>query len=75
MKKKKSEPSDPLSFAVMRTDGVPADTTALLHKYGTYEVQDTADTENELPAIAQGLAESQKTKKLEKEDIGKTDAP
>ncbi len=27
----------------------------LVNKYGTYEVQDTADTDNLFPTIAQGL--------------------
>lgn len=29
--------------------------TELLNKYGTYEIQPTADTENQYPAIAQGF--------------------
>ena len=29
-------------------------------KYGTYQVQDTNNTENEYPAIAQGLPENMK---------------
>lgn len=31
-----------------------------LNKYGTYEIQSTADTDNEYPAIAQGLPENKK---------------
>lgn len=33
----------------------PSDTTTeMVNTYGTYEIQDTADTENQYPAIAQG---------------------
>ncbi len=64
---------DPLSYAVLPTDGVPDDVTALVNKYGTYEVQDTAATENPMPAIAQGLPKAWKKKKIPKEEIGKTE--
>lgn len=35
--------------------GMPADCVDLINRYGTYEIQRTADTENFFPAIAQGL--------------------
>lgn len=35
--------------------GMPADCADLINRYGTYEIQRTADTENFFPAIAQGL--------------------
>ena len=35
--------------------GDPEDCFDLINRYGTYEVQKTADTDNEFPAIAQGL--------------------
>ncbi len=35
-------------------DGEPLDVWELIDKYGTYEVQDTADTDNTFPMIAQG---------------------
>lgn len=34
--------------------GDPVDTFDMLNKYGTYEIQPTADTENLFPAISQG---------------------
>ena len=37
-----------------RKRGITADEMVL--KYGTYEIQSTADTDNEFPKIAQGLA-------------------
>lgn len=42
-----------------RTDAIydlPERAWEMVNKYGTYEIQSTADTENEYPAIAQGLA-------------------
>ena len=35
----------------------------LIDKYGTYEIQPTANTENPFPKIAQGLAKSENRKK------------
>jgi len=41
----------------------------MLNKYGTYEIQPTAETENFFPAIAQGVP---KTKPPQKNQIPKT---
>lgn len=41
----------------------PKSCAELLHKYGTYEIQPTAATENSFPKIAQGLARKRKGKK------------
>lgn len=38
--------------------GQPDDCFALINKYGTYNIQPTADTANPFPAIAQGLPRS-----------------
>ena len=35
--------------------GEPEDCFDIVNRYGTYEIQRTADTENFFPAIAQGL--------------------
>ncbi len=35
--------------------GQPETCDELLHKYGTYNIQPTADNENEFPQISQGL--------------------
>lgn len=40
--------------------GNPDTAFELINKYGTYEIQPTADTENEFPHIAQGLPEKEK---------------
>lgn len=35
--------------------GQPDDTFELINRYGTYNIQPTADTDNTFPAIAQGM--------------------
>lgn len=35
--------------------GQPQDAFELINKYGTYEIQPTADSDNEYPTIAQGM--------------------
>ena len=42
--------------------GQPETCDELLHKYGTYEIQPTDDSDNEFPKISQGLAEKDKPK-------------
>ena len=37
--------------------GQPEDCSELLHKYGTYEIQPTNDSDNTFPCISQGLPE------------------
>ena len=41
--------------------GQPETVGELLHKYGTYEIQPTQDSENEFPKIAQGLPKKEKS--------------
>ena len=40
--------------------GQPYTVSELIHKYGTYEIQPTGETDNEFPTIAQGLPENAK---------------
>lgn len=44
----------------------PDDSFQLVNKYGTYEIQPTADTDNKFPTIAQGF--SQKEQERERLD-------
>ena len=37
------------------TGGLPETAFEMINRYGTYEIQATADTENMYPAIAQGF--------------------
>ena len=46
--------------------GQPETCDELLHKYGTYEIQPTSDSDNEFPEIAQALPEKEKNKALDK---------
>ena len=52
MNNQKKKPVLPSSDAVL---GQPENTTELLNKYGTYEIQPTNDSDNEYPTISQGL--------------------
>ena len=46
--------------------GQPETCDELLHKYGTYEIQPTSDSDNEFPEISQGLAENETDKGIDK---------
>ncbi len=46
----------------------------LINKYGTYEIQPTADTDNPFPHIAQGLAKEKNRVKREGEKKVREDA-
>lgn len=61
---KKGEKNDfnpPLDISVNFSSCNPSDCEEQVNSYGTYNIQPTADTENEFPAISQG--ESKKMKK------------
>ena len=62
---------DESEYSLIKPSGEPGNVTELLNKYGTYEVQDTADTDNEFPAIAQGLPQSEKNKSIDKNKLKK----
>ena len=47
-----------------RRPGQPDATDDMINRYGTYEVQHTADTDNTFPMIAQGLPKSMKGKMI-----------
>lgn len=42
--------------------GSPETCDEILNKYGTYEVQDTSDSDNDFPKISQGLPKNRKEK-------------
>lgn len=42
--------------------GHPETCDEILHKYGTYNIQPTADSDNSFPKISQGLPTSRKKK-------------
>lgn len=45
----------------------PDEVFDLVNKYGTYEIQPTADTDNSFPHIAQGLPDERFRKKRQEE--------
>ncbi len=48
-KRMKKQPS------VLHLAGLPGTAEEMVNRYGTYEIQSTADTDNQYPAIAQGF--------------------
>ena len=60
---------DENEYSLLKPSGEPEDVTEILNKYGTYNVQDTADTGNEFPAIAQGLPDSKKNISIDKNKL------
>lgn len=51
--------------------GQPKDSIEIINKYGTYNIQPTNDSDNEFPAISQGLAKKLKDKEIPREDVRK----
>lgn len=57
-KKKNTEKKDPMiEIPANPFDPTPDRPLEIVNTYGTYEIQPTADTENDFPAIAQGTPE------------------
>lgn len=52
MSKKDNKPIEEISVSAIM--GEPETVFDMINKYGTYEIQPTADTDNEFPCIAQG---------------------
>ena len=65
--KKKRTSHKRLDESTANIQGNPKSAYGMLNKYGTYEIQPTADTENTFPLISSGLAD--KTCKVTKDDI------
>lgn len=65
--KDKKEKEIVTEISVDAVYGNPEDVFDMINKYGTYEIQPTADTENTFPLISSGLAD--KNKKITKDDI------
>lgn len=59
MKEKNQKPTDKKDSVSAKSNLSQPDTSfELINKYGTYEIQPTADSDNEYPKIAQGLPKS-----------------
>lgn len=66
---KKNEHENTPNPSAANISGQPQTVFDMLNKYGTYNIQPTADNENEYPKIAQGLSEAE-AKKAEKKPFG-----
>ena len=64
--KKETKPITSVEISSTPTGGLPETAYEMVTNYGTYEIQATADTENQYPAIAQGY--NRKIKKLDCEN-------
>lgn len=53
--------------------GQPKSCYELINKYGTYNIQPTADTSNEFPAIAHGLSKQEQERIKRERDEWKKD--
>lgn len=62
MKKQNGKKSD-TQMSANAVHGQPVDVDDMLNKYGTYQIQPTADSENAFPKIAQGLPKKEKKNK------------
>ena len=71
-KKSNQKPSgmpDCKNPSVQQIPGQPESAWELINRYGTYEVQPSNDSENEFPAIAQGLPTQCKNQRWTKEAL------
>ena len=66
---KKNKKSKEINTEISSTSviGEPETVFDMINKYGTYEIQPTADTDNEFPCIAQGSYRNQKFLKTKAE--------
>lgn len=71
MTKRKGSPFDATPKLTPRF-GVPKDCSDIVNKYGTYNIQPTADAENTFPLIAPGLPTQYHNMKLTKNDLEET---
>ena len=67
MKKRKKQPFSTTELAAEAIVGMPEDAFGMVNKYGTYNIQPTADSDNEFPEIAQGLPKAKEHKEVEPE--------
>ena len=63
MKKQSKKPKQSVEISSTPTGGLPETAYEMVTNYGTQEIQATADTENQYPAIAQGY-----NRKIKKND-------
>lgn len=54
----KENPKSNPEIAATPIAGQPENASELINKYGTYEIQPTSDSDNEFPAISQGMPQN-----------------
>ena len=59
-----------LTPSAVSVGDAPDDSFQLVNKYGTYEIQPTADTDNKFPAIAQGFSRKEQERERLDEKSG-----
>ena len=57
---KKRPIKEPTELSINAVHGDPQTAEEILRKYGTYNIQPTADTDRFYPTIAQGLPQAEK---------------
>ncbi len=70
MKKSKKDIDFENHGTAINIEGMPETAFEMVNKYGTYNIQPTADTENAFPQIAQGYAGQKiSARKISEEDM------
>ena len=69
MSKKKEQKQECLTPSVEPVMHEPETAEEMVNKYGTYNIQPTADTENLFPLIAPGLPDEWKRMTIGKKDL------
>ena len=59
-----------LTPSAVSVGDAPDDSFQLVNKYGTYEIQPTADTDNKFPTIAQGFSRKEQERERLDEKSG-----
>ncbi len=59
-----------LTPSAVNVGDAPDDSFQLVNKYGTYEIQPTADTDNKFPTIAQGFSRKEQERERLDEKSG-----
>ncbi len=67
MKMNKNKEKILRELAVKNVLGQPKTASEMVNKYGTYEIQPTADSDNDFPKIAQGLPKKKNRKVLDED--------
>ena len=67
-RKKGSDAFGAAEQSAVSIEGQPQNAYEMVHKYGTYNIQPTADSDNEFPEIAQGLPAAKQHKEVEPEN-------